>query len=213
MLSNVENRYKMRYGPDARDMEGKTIILFGGSAGAARLTAEMLAAEGARLYIAAASDTDLVSALDAARQVGGEAAGQVVDMNNRTSIGRFFDTAEKQFGRIHALVNYFALEHGTAADFAAVEECQNACLQEAILHMQGEKYCQVVNVGQARAGQTGRSFAAALRRQAKELGIRVTLIEPGEVSSDGYQAEAIASCVLDSLMQPYGVDMIFLQQA
>lgn len=212
MLSNVETGYKLRYGPDAQDLQGKTIIVVGGAANTARLTAAMLASEGARLYIAAATEADLQAALSEVRQIGGEADGQVVDFSSRSAIGRFFDAAENRFGHIHALVNYYALDETPLDDPAAVEECQNACLQESILHMQGEKYCQVVNIGQGKSGQTGRSITAALRRQAKELGIRVTLIEPGETFPVAYQSEAIAQCVLDSLVQPYGVDIIFMQQ-
>jgi NADP-dependent 3-hydroxy acid dehydrogenase YdfG len=72
----------------------------------------------------------------------------------------------------------------------------------------------IINIGMA--GSSG--VSPALRRQASELGIRMTLITPGEtVPGEGVQqqemiqAEDIARCVCDILNQSFGIDMIFLQ--
>ncbi len=67
------------------------------------------------------------------------------------------------------------------------------------------------------SSMSSRSFSGALRREASELGIHVTLIEPGmsdyrdqKMGSDVLDANDVAQYVYESLLQPFGSDVIFI---
>jgi NADP-dependent 3-hydroxy acid dehydrogenase YdfG len=107
---------------------------------------------------------------------------------------------------------------------------QNLCTREAIQRMQARGQGHVINInltGYPRSGNFPEQREAAnLRRRASEHGIRVTVIESGgdgwrESGSTRFAASAgaapvvlsaqdIARCVIDSLAQPFGVDMVVL---
>ncbi len=124
-----------------------------------------------------------------------------------------------------------------SSETGTFEHCHNLCLEEAIkrMHPRGEKNSagQIINIHlpplqiPLTGPQTSfapypslaevRRISAALRRQAYELGIQVTLIEPAERldsapgdASSVLQADDVARCVYDSLIQPFGMDLIFL---
>ncbi len=202
MLSNVETGYHMQYRPTENSIQGKAVVILGDFSDISRATAGMLAEKGALVFIAAHSSADLTTTLAAAAQAGGKCDGLAIDLFRPEEIQRFFDQAERWLGHIDAVVNCLA---------ADLEGCQNLWNQEAIRRM--GSHGQIINVnlaGRKSSSPATRTLAAALRRQASELGIRVTLVEPGseEVRLAG---EDVASCVVDSLAQPYGMDVIFLQ--
>lgn len=200
MLSNVENRSLAQFGPGAEDIRGKTVVVVGDAVGFGREISMQLAAHGACVFLGARDTAELGAALAAIRQAGGEARGMVLDPRHPGSLGQLFALAERS-GPVRGVVSCLAWD----PDWS---DCQNACTQEAIARLQGKSRAQIIQVGPAKyAEDAARGLASALRRQASEQGIRVTLIEPGEGLLDAQDA---ARCVLDSLIQPFGMDVIFL---
>jgi NAD(P)-dependent dehydrogenase (short-subunit alcohol dehydrogenase family) len=214
MLSDVVTTWKLQFGPGAQDVRGKTILVVGDGNGGGRMTAELLASCGARVFLGARSSAALAQSLEAVRQNGGEGDGMVIDIRGAQQAGQFFAEAERCFGPIHAVINYLPLDAdllpAAGAPDSEVEDCQNAITQEALLHMQNVARGQIVNIGQAKNRAASRTLAAAMRHQAKELGIRVTLVEPGETQDANIKD--IVQCVFRSLVQPFGVDVIFMQR-
>jgi NAD(P)-dependent dehydrogenase (short-subunit alcohol dehydrogenase family) len=220
MLTNVETGYKKIYGPDARDIQGMTILVTGDARAVGRVTSTLLTEHGAQIFFAASSAHSLESALEAIRKAGGEADGMVVDFSLAEAAQQCFEAAARRFGPVQALVNALTGETAQklnrnasrdAREDIQMEHQQNIFTQEALMRLQGIPRAQIINVGQIKHDPSARSMAAGLRKQASELGIRMTMVEPGDTQTDC--AEAVARCVLGSLVQPFGVDAIFLYDA
>lgn len=215
MLSNVETSYKTQFGPDARDIRDLTILIIGDTEGTGRRTAALLAEHGARIFFAAQNSAALEDTLEEIRQSGGKSAGAVIDLSHPEGVRRCFEEAAGSFGPVQALVNTLAVEHrlsqaGDPQLEKRLENLQNACTQEALMRLQGAARAQIINVGQIKHDPAALGMAAGLRRQARELGIRVTMVEPGDRQRDC--TDEVARCVLGSLVQPFGVDAIFLYE-
>lgn len=215
MLSNVETGYHLRYEPEFQNIRGKAVVIVGDSAGIGRAVAGLLAGYGARVFFAARTPAELSSALAAVEQEGGEWDGIVVNLSQEVEIQRLFDLASRRMGKIDVLVIPPALNE---------EGLHLMCMQEAIHRMQSG--ARIINIEVPgifpRAEWTAaRSMTAALRREANDLGVRVTLIEPGTADyrnlssasspiSDVLDAKDVAQCVYEILLQPFGSDVIFI---
>jgi 3-oxoacyl-[acyl-carrier protein] reductase len=239
MLWNVETGIKAQYEPGIMGIRGKTVVIVGNTAGLSQATAALLAQYGAPVFLAADSHTELSRMRNMIARVGGEADGMVVDLCRPEEVQRFFDQAGSWLGHIDAVVSFLTMESQPNASVFRAENqrlaCQNMVMQEAIHKISNKSAGQIIYVGPARhamtdqVGRAGRATnaartpdverntAAALRRQAMEMGIRVTLIQPraGSMDEPGsadsvLRAEDVAGYVLESLSQPFGVDVIYL---
>lgn len=88
-------------------LEGKVAVITGAAQGIGAAFAKGMAAQGARVVIAARSDSTKVVA--EIRQAGGEAIGCRVDVNDNQSLLEMVEKAEAKFGPIEILVNNAAL--------------------------------------------------------------------------------------------------------
>lgn len=225
MIANIETSRDSGSSSSIEKDQGRTALIIGGAAGVGRVTAQFLAMRGLRVFITAGSKQELGAAITELCQWGTEVYGMVADLGSPEGVRKLFDEAERQLGQINVVVNH--LDSLTCGD---PEICQNFCTEEAIIRMQSRGKGHIINVRlpvkQARGKNrlfhvernTIRGISAALRRQANELGIRVTLIEHNAHStrqparaSQALLPEDIASCVYASMMEPSGVDMVFLQ--
>jgi NAD(P)-dependent dehydrogenase (short-subunit alcohol dehydrogenase family) len=215
MLSNIETGYQMQFGPDARDIQGKTILVMGDGEGLGSTTASLLAQHGAIIFFVTRDAAALQAALCAARKNGNSMAGMVADLRHPERIPQIFTEIERRYGPVHAVVNTLSVDsmagwqEGDATFVKQLEECQNACTQEAILHMQRNTRGHIINIGQSISNPAARGLAASLRQQARKQGIRITLIEP--VGPFAIPAVDVAQCVINSLIQPVGADVVFLE--
>lgn len=231
MLSNVETGYQSQSGFGAPGIRGKRVAVVGDAAGLSRAVAAVLAENGAPVFLAAHCSQELNQALAAVAQAGGEADGMVVDFCQPEEVQRFFDLAEYWLGGLDAVVNYVGMSACPEPGIDA-QACQNEAMRKAICRMSQLAVGQwvpgqIINVGPLSAinPAPGRNSCGAtqnttvmLRRQAADLGIRVTLIQPdANVGRDAHaetlqlSAEDIARSIFDSLAQPFGVDVIFLK--
>lgn len=89
-------------------LEGKVVLVTGGSDGLGAALVRTLAAEGARVAFCGRNDERLASVEKSAEQVsanGGEAVAVKADVTSPADLAAFVDGAVQRWGRIDALVN------------------------------------------------------------------------------------------------------------
>jgi NADP-dependent 3-hydroxy acid dehydrogenase YdfG len=231
-------------------LEGKRIVISGGTTGIGRATALLLLKEGARIFTFGRHAKELKEALDDLHSAGDQAFGTTADTARLEDVHRVFNEADEALGGVDIFINNAALAAQSILD-TAIEECEYvvrsnllgyiACAQEAVQRMKENQSGHIVNVGSmsadvrekgssvyvaTKAGIQG--FSEALRKEVNELGIKVTLIEPGAVGTDMQpesvpeqrekeeqgemlKAEDIARCIHFTLTQPARCDIVGIQ--
>jgi len=227
-------------------LEGKAVMVTGGTTGIGRATAILLASKGARLLVFGRGQTELNDALADIRKVG-SAIGLTADTSKQQDIERVFQIADQQLGGIDILINNAALGADAVAETSLEEQeyivktnllgyMQVAHEAVARMKQKGQGHIVIVGSMSAVTREAGSSvyvatksgvegFSAALRKEVNQLGIRVTLIEPGEVGTDmnglspeqqrrkqaqlrQLKAEDIADAIHYVLTRPKRVDVI-----
>ena len=107
-------------------LDGKVALVAGAATGIGRATAELFAAEGARVVVFGRRAGPLAEAVDAITRAGGRAHAVAGDVAVEADVARLVETARAEFGGIDTLVNSAAvrlrapLTDISAADFADV---------------------------------------------------------------------------------------------
>lgn len=234
-----------------QNIDGKRIVITGGTTGIGRATAKLLASLGGIIFIFGRDTDDFNNAINAIKdQSKGEVYGITADVTLKEDIDLIWKKIDQTLGGIDILINNAALP----ANGIVEEEYENikyiletnilgyiSFTKEAISRMKSQQEGHIVNIGSMSAEtheETGtvyvatksaiRGFTAALRKEVNELGIKVSLIEPGAVTSDMQpaskeeqreqiekmemlEAEDIAMSVLFCLSQPKRSDIVTLQ--
>ena len=187
-------------------MDGKRIIISGGTTGVGAATAKLLAAEGAHVFIFGRRAERLHATLDSIRAGGGRVNGVVADVSSYGSLQEIFARAESELGGFDALINNAAIPANNV--FNTSEDQWLKIIQVNLL---GYMHCaklaaesmrksgggQIVNVGSLCvrvldggcdiyvASKTGvAGFTASLRKEVADWNITVTLINPGQIASE-----------------------------
>ncbi|PKK34994.1 oxidoreductase [Siphonobacter sp. SORGH_AS_0500] len=184
-------------------LEGKRILITGGTTGIGRATAVLLAAQGANVLIVGRHESELKETLQTIQESGHSAHGCVADVSMPRAIELVFKKVDSQLGGIDVLINNAAL----AASGIMEEENWRyvietnlmgylACSREAIKRMKETGAGHLVYIGSmsadvreegssvyvaTKAGIQG--FTESLRKEVNPLGIKVSLIEPGAVAT------------------------------
>jgi 3-oxoacyl-[acyl-carrier protein] reductase len=87
------------------DLSGEVALVTGASSGLGRRFAEVLAAHGAKVVLAARRKDRLDGLQRTISERGGEASAVALDVSKSESIGRAFEMAEDTFGAVTVLVN------------------------------------------------------------------------------------------------------------
>ena len=204
-------------GRNGRKLEGAAAIVTGASSGIGWATAKALVSAGARLGLAARRAQPLE---DLKRQLEADDGAAVVlptDVRDREQVVRMVDRTHETFGRLDILVNnagigYWSPEgivEGVLDQWRAELDVNLMGLMTGthaaarIMHEQGSGH--IVNVsslaGRYAAGQIPgyatskfgvNGFTESARRDLRRHGIRVTLIEPGEVATPIQPEEDLA---------------------
>jgi len=189
-------------------IEGKAVLITGGTTGIGRATALLLAAYGARVLIFGRHEQELEDTLEACRQENEDAEihGLIADSSGKEGIEQVFAAVDRQLGGLDILVNNAALAYnsileGSYDDWQYIVNTNllgyMACAHEAVERMKAAGSGHIVNIGSmsadirekdssvyvaTKAGIQG--FSESLRKEVNPLGIKVTLIEPGAVGTD-----------------------------
>lgn len=236
----------------AQNVSGKCILLTGGTTGIGRATALLLASMGARVLLTGLDQAHLEDTLKVAGKlgVGDKIRGIITDMSTSEGIEKIFSELDSHFDNLDVLINNAALAYQSIAE-GNYNEWEYiiktnllgylACSNRAIQKMKARKAGHIINIGSmsadvrekgssvyvaTKAGIQG--FSESLRKEVNELGIKVSLIEPGAVGTDMQPstpeeqrekqkhlemltAEDIAYSVLYCLAQPPRCDVVELK--
>lgn len=234
-----------------QNIDRKRIVITGGTTGIGKATAELLASLGGNIFIFGRDENDFNQAIDSIKaQAKGEVYGITADITLKEDIDLIWQKIDQSLGGVDILINNAALPASgiTEEDYENIKYILETNIlgymsftKKAVTRMKKQQEGHIVNIGSMSAEtheETGtvyvatksaiRGFTIALRKEVNELGIKVSLIEPGAVTSDMQpapkeeqreqvekmemlEAEDIAMSVVFCLSQPKRSDIVHLQ--
>ncbi|OUL31880.1 oxidoreductase [Nostoc sp. RF31YmG] len=188
-------------------LDGKVAIITGASAGIGEATALALAAEGAKVVLAARRGDRLDALAQRIKNSGGKALPIITDVTDETQVQNLVQKTKAEFGQIDILVNNAgiaavgAIDGGNTSDWKDMINLNLLGLLYVthavlpILKAQGAGH--IVNISSV-AGRTARvgigvynatkwgvnGFSESLRQEVCKQNIRVTIVEPGLVNTE-----------------------------
>jgi NADP-dependent 3-hydroxy acid dehydrogenase YdfG len=188
-------------------LDEKVALVTGASSGIGEATALALAAEGARVAVAARRGDRLEALVKRIAERGGQALPLVMDVADEAQVRDRVQRTGDTWGRIDILVNDAGVAH-----FGAIDGATTAAWREMVdVNLLGVMYAthavlplmkaqgggHIVNVSSV-SGRTVRAgavvysatkwgvgaFSEGLRQEAERYHIRVTVIEPGVVATE-----------------------------
>ncbi|OUL36248.1 SDR family NAD(P)-dependent oxidoreductase [Nostoc sp. 106C] len=188
-------------------LDGKVTIITGASAGIGEATALALAAEGAKVVLAARRGDRLDALAQRIKNSGGKALPIITDVTDETQVQNLVQKTKAEFGQIDILVNNAgiaavgAIDGGNTSDWKDMINLNLLGLLYVthavlpILKAQGAGH--IVNISSV-AGRTARvgigvynatkwgvnGFSESLRQEVCKQNIRVTIVEPGLVNTE-----------------------------
>ncbi len=197
----------------ADSLEGTVALVTGASSGIGEATAKALAAHGARVAVAARRKDRLDALKDEIEADGGEVAVIEADVTERSQAEAAVKSAVDQLGRLDTVVNNAGVMLLGQIQDAEVEEWErmidlnlkgllyvaHASLPHLLEAAESEprRVADLVNISSV-AGRVARSgsgvynltkhgvgaFSESLRQEVTERHVRVSLVEPGAVSTE-----------------------------
>lgn len=188
------------------NIEGKVVVITGGSSGLGEATARLLAKNGAKVFLGARREENLKEISDSIRADGGEAGYRRVDVTSREEVEGFVDSAVEEFGRVDVIVNNAGLMPLSPLDALKVDEWDTMVdvnikgvlygIAAVLPKMQAQGDGHIINLSSV-AGQivfpnsavySGTKFAVKAISEGlrQEIGdqIRTTTIYPGAIESE-----------------------------
>jgi NADP-dependent 3-hydroxy acid dehydrogenase YdfG len=185
-------------------MDGKMVLVTGGTTGIGRAIAVELARHGAKVLIFGRHQRELDDAMEALQDVIGEAEGMVADQSKPEDVKKVFAKA-KAMGGLDAVIANAGISADGLADISdkewryAMETNLLGYLDVAKRSAEAfeGKKGDIILIGSVSADNRSKGtsvytatksgiqgFADAFRKEMGEKKIRVSLIEPGSVGSD-----------------------------
>jgi len=233
-------------------LTGKKVLISGGTTGIGREIALWLCAIGADVLICGRTQQPLDETINEANSLNypGKCMGMQADIAVQEDIDKIISEVGSQLGGLDILINNAGLAHGSITegkyeDWVYIMNTNLVgCLalsHHAITRMKEKGSGHIVNIGSMSAQSKNpessvyvatksgmRGFTESLRKEVNEMGIKVTLIEPGAVDTDMQEASKeeklekvrklemltssdIAITTLFCLLQPERSDIIALQ--
>jgi NAD(P)-dependent dehydrogenase (short-subunit alcohol dehydrogenase family) len=190
---------------DSRGSADQVAIVTGGGRGIGRAIAQALAADGAKVVVAARTPAQVEETATLIHDAGGEAAAFAVDVTDVTGVNKMVAAVEKQWGAATLLVNNAAVigaggpiwETDTSAWWRTLEinlKGPYLCAQAVLPGMIERGRGRIVNVA-SKAGLFPITYGAAyavskaalirfsenLATETRQHGIAVFAIHPGDV--------------------------------
>lgn len=231
-------------------VKGKRILITGGTTGIGRAAAHLLAREN-QVLIVGRHQPELDDALRDFQQQhhpDGKLSGKLADLANPQDVDSLFAHADETWGSLDILINnaglaFNSILEGKYEDWAYILKRNLlgylACSRQAIDRMRVRGGGHIINIGSMSADvrekessvyvatKSGiQGFSESLRKEINELGIKVTLIEPGAVGTDMQpregqaekqeslemlKAEDIAVAIYYCLSTPLRCDVVEMQ--
>ena len=236
----------------AGKLEGKVAIITGASSGIGEATAIALASVGAKVVLAARRAERLNALAERIEASGGKALSIVTDVSSETQVNDLVRDVIAQLGRVDIVVNNAGIALLGTIDGANTSDWRRSfdlnvlgllyVIHAALPHLKNQKSGHIVNISSV-AGRTARAgvgvynatkwgvnaLSEALRQEVYKDNIRVTIIEPGLVDTEGnnhitdkvakqlieerrqsitpLQSEDIAAAILYAVTQPAHVNV------
>ncbi len=236
----------------AGKLEGKVAIITGASSGIGEATAIALASVGAKVVLAARRAERLNALAERIEASGGKALPIVTDVSSESQVNDLVRDAIAQLGRVDIVVNNAGIALLGTIDGANTSDWRRSfdlnvlgllyVIHAALPHLKNQKSGHIVNISSV-AGRTARAgvgvynatkwgvnaLSEALRQEVYKDNIRVTIIEPGLVDTEGnnhitdkvakqlieerrqsitpLQSEDIAAAILYAVTQPAHVNV------
>jgi clavulanate-9-aldehyde reducatase len=189
------------------DLTGKVVAVTGASSGIGEATALACARAGAAVALAARRSERIEELAARITADGGRAFALRTDVGEEDQAREFVQRAHEQLGRLDVLVNNAGVMLLGPIEGADTEEWRRMihanvfgvlyCSHAALVLMREQGSGHIVNVSSV-AGRIARAgsgvynltkfgvgaFSESLRQEGVELGVRVTLIEPGAVATE-----------------------------
>ena len=187
-------------------LTGKVAIVTGASSGIGRAIALALAAQGARVMVAARSEQGLQATERMIEDAGGEALACVTDVTQETDVTALFAQVMQAWGRVDILVNNAGVTTSQPIEELTLAAWRNVldvnltgvflCSREAFRVMKPQGGGRIINMGSVAArvprpnsvpytttkhGLEGMTHALAL--DGREHGIAVSVVHPGVTES------------------------------
>lgn len=235
-----------------QNIKDKKIVITGGTTGIGKAIADVLVSLGGEVLIFGRDEKDFENAVaDIKKQFpDSKVYGTPADVTKKEDIDKIFEIVDTELGGIDILINNAALgapgiTKETYEDYKYIIDTNItgylAFCEEAVVRMKTKKAGHIVNIGSMSAESKEptstiyvatksaiRGFSTSLRKELNPLGIKVSLIEPGAVTSDMQpgskeehqekiekmemlEAYDIAMSTLFCLSQPKRCDIVTMQ--
>lgn len=188
------------------EVEGKVVVITGGSSGLGEATARLLAEKGAKVFLGARREENLKSIVEDVRSGGGTADYRIVDVSKREQVEGLVKAAVEEFGRLDVIVNNAGLMPLSPLSALKVDEWDQMVdvnikgvlygIAAALPEMEKQQDGHVINLSsvaghavfETSAVYSGtkhavRAISEGLRMEVGE-NIRSTIISPGAVESE-----------------------------
>ncbi len=187
-------------------VKGKTAIVTGGSRGIGRAIVEALVEEGANVAFCGLQSENLEKLSEELGQRGVRCLAVQADVRNYQEMETFFQRVHNEFGAIDILINnagvavYAPINKMTPAEWSQVVDTNLSgvfnCCHAVLRFLEPERNSCIINIG-SRGGKNAFSggiaynaskfgligFSEALFLDLRPLGIRVSYVMPGPVST------------------------------
>jgi 3-oxoacyl-[acyl-carrier protein] reductase len=189
-------------------LKDKVALVTGASQGIGRDTALALAQAGAKIAVAARSESKLANLVEDITAKGGEALAVTMDVANAEQVKAGFKQAVEKFGRLDILVNNAAITRDGLAlrmkleDWDAVLRTNltgaHLCIQQALGTMLRQKSGRIINISSvvAQSGNAGQANYVASKGGLIGLTKAIAI----EVASRNITVNAIAPGFIETAM-------------
>jgi clavulanate-9-aldehyde reducatase len=219
-----------RVGGGRNQLEGRRVAITGASSGIGEATARALAGAGAGVALVARRVERIEALAEVIEAGGGEAVALETDVTDESQARAFIDAAHDRLGGLDALINNAGLMLIGPVEGADTREWRRMievnvmgllwCTHAALPLLREGGGGQIVNVASVggRRGTPGAAvynltkfgvvgFSDALRQEAIDANVRVTVIEPGFVDTEiathsPATVEAARALQIDEMLRP-----------